>query len=197
MLSRRLAFNSICCFLIALFAAQGAAAQQPSAELHLLDLEGKRIDPFESTDARATVFLFLRSDCPISNRYAPEVRRLHKKFAGSGIAFWLVYVDPAESVEAIRLHMADYQYRLGALRDPRHSLVMLTGATVTPEAAIFTPGRKLSYRGRIDNRYVEYGKARRSATTHDVERVLQAIIDGRAVKAKTTPAIGCFISDLR
>src|SRR5262245_62043492 len=42
-----------------------------------LDLEGHRIHPFQADDAKAIVFLFVNADCPISNRYAPEVRRLH------------------------------------------------------------------------------------------------------------------------
>jgi hypothetical protein len=41
------------------------------------------------------VLVFVRTDCPISNRYAPELRRLQDRFAPRGMAFWLVYPDPA------------------------------------------------------------------------------------------------------
>jgi AhpC/TSA family len=191
-------FKCIYWFLAALIAAQGAAAQQTSEfQPRLLNLEGKEVDPFGPAESKVTVFFFLRSDCPISNRYAPEVRRLHQKFASRDVAFWLVYVDAGESIDAIRSHMEDYDYSLGVLRDPQHTLVRFCGVTVTPEAAIFTRGRKLVYRGRIDDRYLDFGRARRVPTTRDVEQVLQAIVDGRVIKAKTTEAIGCFISDLR
>jgi hypothetical protein len=146
------------------------------------------------------VFLLARTDCPISNRYAPEVRRLHQKFTSRGVRFWLVYPDPDESAGAIRKHLRRYGYPTGALRDPQHVFVRMTGATVTPEAAVFVPGREgaqLIYRGRIDDRYVEFGKIRPAPTRRDLERALEAILDRKPVASATLPAIGCRISDLR
>jgi hypothetical protein len=143
------------------------------------------------------VFLFTLTDCPISNRYAPEVERLRAKFAPRGVAFWLVYPDPGESPEAIRNHIKDYSYRSGVLRDPKHALVELTGARVTPEAAVFAPGGKLVYCGRIDDRFVDFGKMRAEATVHDLEEALEAVLALRPVKQARTTAVGCFIPELR
>ena len=173
-------------------------ADEPSAnDLRLPDLDGRQIEPLRAKDAKAIVFIFIRADCPLSNRYAPEVRRLHDKFAKSSVRFWLVYPDPDESGEIIRKHIKEYEYRLSALRDPEHKLVKITGAQVTPEAAVFLPGGRMVYRGRIDDRYVALGKARPAPTTRDLEQVLEAILEGKQVPNKTTAAIGCFIPDLR
>lgn len=171
--------------------------QASTSQLQLLDLEGRLVAPLQATDAKATVFLFIRTDCPISNRYAPEIRRLYGKFASSGVTFWLVYPDPDESVETIRQHLKEYEYHFGVLRDPLHTLVKLTGVRVTPEAAVFLPGKRMVYRGRVDNRYIAFGKARPAPTTHNLERVLETILEGRPITVKTTTAIGCFISDLQ
>ncbi|MBV8808725.1 MAG: redoxin domain-containing protein, partial [Acidobacteriaceae bacterium] len=57
------------------------------------DVTGAIRDPF-STHARARVFLFVRTDCPITNRYAPELQRLAQEFKGDGVDFWMVYPDP-------------------------------------------------------------------------------------------------------
>ena len=173
-------------------------ADEPAATgLQLLDLDGRQIEPLRAKDAKAIVFIFIRTDCPISNRYAPELRRLHEKFAKSGVRFWLVYPDPGETSVIIRNHMKEYEYRLSALRDPEHKLVKMTGAQVTPEAAVFAPGGPMVYRGRIDDRYVAFGKARPAPTTRDLEEVLDAMLEGKPVTKKTTAAIGCFIPDLR
>ena len=173
------------------------AGQTPAGELSLLGLTGRKVNPLHATQAKATVFLFTRSDCPISNRYAPEVRRLYEKFAPRGITFWLVYPDPNETAGAIRKHLKEYEYPFGALRDPGHSLVKLTGAKVTPEAAIFLRAGKMVYHGRIDDLYVDFGKARHAPTTHDLEQALDADIEGKPVKEASAPAVGCFISDLK
>jgi len=76
----------------------------------------------------------------------------------------------------------------------------MTGVQVTPEVVVFVPGRtgqKMVYRGRIDDWYVDFGKARPAPTTHDLEQVLQEIVAGRQVTPETTHAIGCFIADLK
>ncbi len=190
--------------MLACLCAAGAACHGPhtgntegSGEpVFLLDLSGRRIEPLEESEPAATVFLFLRTDCPISNRYAPEIRRLHDRFAPSGVAFWMVYPDPGEPIQAIRQHLADFDYPGRAARDPEHALVEKTQATVTPEAAVFADG-KLVYLGRIDNRFVDFGKTRAAATKHDLADALVAILDGRPVPEPRTPAIGCFISDLK
>ena len=167
-----------------------------STQLSLLDLEGRQVDPLKQTDAKATVFLFTRTDCPISNRYTPELQRLQAKFQSDNVRFWLVYPDPDESVKAIREHVKEYGYSWGVLRDLQHGLVRKTQVKVTPEAAVFVSGRMV-YRGRIDDRYVDFGKARAKPTQHDLEEALQAILEGRPVERAITRAVGCFIPDLQ
>ena len=167
------------------------------ARVSLLDLDGRPIGLLGSTDAQASVFLFVRSDCPISNRYAPELRRLATKFAPRGVAFYLIYPDPLESPDMIRAHIKDYNYPGTPLRDPDHRLVRITEARVTPEAAVYTPDNRLVYRGRIDDWYVDFGKPRAAATTHDLEDALEAVLGGRPVAGARTTAVGCFIGDLK
>ena len=167
-----------------------------STQWSFLDLEGRQVDPLKQTDAKATVFLFTRTDCPISNRYTPELQRLQAKFQSDNVRFWLVYSDPDESVKAIREHVKEYGYSWGVLRDLEHGLVRKTQVRVTPEAAVFVSGRMV-YRGRIDDRYVDFGKARAKPTQHDLEQALQATLEGRPVERAMTPAVGCFIPDLQ
>jgi peroxiredoxin len=172
-------------------------ADEPvGTDLRLPDLDGRQVEPLRAKDAKAIVFIFIRTDCPISNRYAPELRRLHDKFTRSGVRFWLVYPDPDESADIIRSHTKDYQYHSSALRDPDHKLVKLTGARVTPEAAVFAPGGRMIYRGRIDDRYVTFGKTRSGPATRDLEQVLEDLLEGKQITSRTTVAIGCFIPDL-
>jgi hypothetical protein len=186
-------------FAVLLAVAAGAhpAARPASpAGLELLDLEGRPVRPLAGGDARGYVFILARTDCPISNRYAPELQKLHQRFAPAGIVFRLVYPDPADDPEAIRRHVEDFGYPFDALRDPKHRLVHLAQATVTPEAIVFAgggSGPRLVYRGRIDDRYVDFGKARAAAKSRDLERILEAIEADQALRLRTTPAVGCAI----
>ena len=74
--------------------------------VRVADLNDHLIDPFDEARAgKAVVFLFVSVDCPISNRYAPEARRLEERFAPEGVAFWLVYPNASETPAAIRRHI--------------------------------------------------------------------------------------------
>jgi hypothetical protein len=139
--------------------------------------------------------LFISTDCPVSNHYAPEVRRLSESFAPKGIAFWLVYPNPAESPQQIREHLTSFSFPMQALRDPEHALAKWVHATVTPEAVVVAGGRVL-YRGRIDDRYVAPGVERPTPSKRDLEEALTALVAGKRVEHPATQAVGCFIADL-
>lgn len=172
----------------------GAPAPAPSIVLR--DPDGHLVDPFLAAEGRAAVaFLFASVDCPVSNRYAPVVQRLHGTYAAKDVAFWLVYPNPGDTPQAVKEHLKAYGYPVHALLDPRHDLVKLTGVTVTPEAAVFDRARALAYRGRIDNRYVSLGVERPAATEHTLADVLDAVLARRTVPQRPAPAVGCFIVD--
>jgi Flp pilus assembly protein TadD len=179
-------------------AAGGETSHGLLAQSAVVDLDGRPIDPLQAApEVRATVFLFTTTDCPIANRYAPEMARLHNVFSPQGIRFWLVYVNPAESVASIRSHTRQFSYPMRALRDPRHDLVKRFGATVTPEAVVVDRGGRVQYRGRIDDRYVDFGVARPVATKRDLEEALTAVVAGRPAPNAITRAVGCIIADFR
>ena len=140
------------------------------------------------------VLVFTTTDCPISNRYAPEIQRLSAKF-GDKAKFILVYPVPADTPEMIRAHHKRFGYSIEYLRDAGQQLVEQTGVTVTPEVAVMK-GSTVLYRGRIDDRYVELGKERPRPTTHDLDNALAAAIAGRPIATKETRAVGCILSDL-
>ena len=156
-------------------------------------LEGTPVDPFAPTRGiEATVLLFVMTDCPISNRYAPEIRRLHDEFVGT-VRFWLVYVDAERPVDELREHHSSFGYPFGALRDVDGALVALAAASVTPEVAVFDADRHLIYRGRIDDRYVSFGVARRAPRTRDLHDRLSRIAAGESLAFSETRAVGCYI----
>jgi len=84
----------------------GPAIDPPS--YGAVDLAGSPVDPCTTTDARAVVLVFIRNDCPISNRYAPEIVRLQTEFGPRGVRFWLVHPTSSETPEAIRKHAKEY-----------------------------------------------------------------------------------------
>jgi hypothetical protein len=143
---------------------------------------------------RLTVYVFTTTDCPIANRYAPEIQRLAAKYQQFA-HFVLVYPVPTDTPELINEHQKKYAYVLDSVRDIDQKLVKLTGVTVSPEVAVMR-GTQLLYRGRIDDRYIELGKDRPAPTRRDLEAALDLITTGRPAVVKQTRAVGCFLADL-
>jgi peroxiredoxin len=184
----------------------GCAQQEPTrppavvrtpVQSKLLDLDGQPFDPWAKPSSTPTVVIFTRTDCPISNRYAPEIRRLYETFHPKGVEFYLIYVDPQQQPDEIRRHLREYEYPFAGLRDPNHTFVVQCGATMTPEAIVFARKHTISYRGRIDDWYTEVGQPRDAATTHDLADAIESTLLGRPVANPRTQAVGCRIADLK
>ena len=144
----------------------------------------------------ATVFVFTTTDCPIANRYAPEIKRLAERFRTSGVQFQLVYAVPGDTDAIVRQHVTKFAYYLPYVRDVKLELVKRTGVSVTPEVAVENAAGDIVYRGRIDDRYADFGKERVAPTTHDLERALEAIVAGKPVPVTNTRVVGCYLADL-
>lgn len=187
----------LACALLAAAGIVALAAGRGRESVELVDLAGKPRGLWQAGQDGPVIVIFTRSDCPISNRYGPEVRRLYEKFHPLGVEIYLIYVDPRETADAIRSHLKEYEYPCPALRDPEHQLAITTGATVTPEAVVFDTTRRVVYRGRIDDQIVDFGKSRSAATTHDLEEAIAAALEGRPVTEPVTKAVGCYIADLK
>lgn len=161
--------------------------------IRLQSVAGEWSEPLLAKDAKAIVFIFVSIDCPIANSYAPKLRRLSETFAPKGVVFRLVYPNDDEDASKIKKHLVEYDLPFAAYRDPGHELVRAARVRVTPEAAVYVPGKGWVYHGRIDNRHVALGKMRPAATQEDLQDALSAVLAGRSVKVASTRAVGCSI----
>jgi hypothetical protein len=171
---------------LALLAASCAHGGSGSAT----DLDGAPVDPFAG-DAPATVLVFIATACPVSNRYAPEIERIHRDYASRGVRMYLVYPDK-EDTAAIRDHLREHALGAPALRDPAHVLVRRAGVSVTPEAAVFRGGTEV-YHGRIDDRQVDLGVARAEPSRQDLRAAIETALVGKVPDDAYAPAVGCSI----
>lgn len=160
------------------------------------DLDGRVWTPLAPARGEFHLLVFVTVDCPISNRYAPEINRIAADYRAKGVKTLLVYADASLDASSVTAHRKTYYASLPAIIDRDLSVTTAVGATVTPEAAIFTPAGR-AYRGRVDDLYVGIGQARREATRHDVRDVLDAIVSGRPTPESSAQAFGCFIERIK
>ena len=160
------------------------------------DLNGHPVTDLAPAGARAVVLFFAASDCPISNRYIPDLQRLAKQFEPLGVRVWFVYPNPGDDAKVVRAHDLEFAITANTALDRMQTLTRMAQVTVTPEAAVFVPqGTSLHelYRGRIDDRYIALGAERPQATHHDLKEAVRAVLAGKPVPQPEGPPIGCSI----
>jgi hypothetical protein len=144
-------------------------------------------------DSRAILLFFIRPDCPFSNSYLSELKRLVGEYRPRGISPVLVYAEADLEPWKAECHTFEFDVGCEAILDPKLVLARAVGATVTPEAALVSADGEILYRGRIDDRYDDLGKRRPQATRRDLQDALEAVLEGRPIPGRTTRSIGCPI----
>lgn len=176
-------------------------APAQDAQPYGLDLHNAPISTLAGPGVRVVVLYFAATDCPISNRYVPEIARLTHQFGPqpSGhnpVRIWWVYPNADDTAPVVEQHRRDFSITAPAILDTRQSLVALAHATVTPEAAVFlVEGRELRevYHGRVDDRYISLGQERPRAQHHDLQAAIAAAIAGKPVPQPAGPPVGCSV----
>jgi hypothetical protein len=164
--------------------------------LHAIDLQGHTVERLATKDARAVVLIFAATDCPISNRYIPEITRLDSTLASRGVAFWWVFPNPGDMLSVVRKHNQDFSIATPTIIDARQELVHMAHVAVTPEAAVFAVKDGVLrevYHGRIDDRYIAFGQERPQAARHELEDAVNAVLDDRRPPNPEGEPVGCSI----
>jgi hypothetical protein len=165
-----------------------------------VDLDGRPVTQLAPAGSRAVILFFAASDCPVSNRYIPEIQRLTRQFESSGVRVWFVYPNPGDTAKVVRAHDQEFSITANTALDNKQSLTQMAHATTTPEAAVFIPeggGLREVYRGRIDDRYLALGTERPQATRHDLEEAIRAVLAAKPVPQPGGPPVGCSIVTLQ
>ncbi|MES1257897.1 MAG: hypothetical protein ABUS51_05690 [Acidobacteriota bacterium] len=177
--------------------ALAALAPVTQPMLRVPDIDGVARYPLRVEKGHVSALFFVTQDCPVSNYYSHEIRRICEAFGPRGLSCALVYTDPTLSDADAGKHAGEYGH--GAypkIVDRKHALVAAAGATITPQAVVIRDDESIAYRGRIDNFYAGLGKPRRVVTEHDLRDALDAVLSGRPVAKPEVPPVGCYIPDL-
>lgn len=206
---RKIGWNGMLAFVACgLLATQACFAQQASelkaddpkalrtqsvrSVLRWQDLDGRERPLLPETDARAICIIFVSTDCPISNSYQPELRRLHQQYEPEGVAFVMLHATAGMEPERIREHIKNYEIAIPVGIDAHQSIAKALQAATIPEAFVLSAdGETVWYRGRIDNLYEAFGKKRPRPTSHELRDALHAIVTGQKVPLAVTDPVGC------
>jgi len=161
--------------------------------LHFKDIRylSRSLDDFGKKQAYVLVFTSTR--CPLVQRYLPALQRLESEFRAKGVQFMAVNVCPEDGILEMATQAVKHEMEFPFVKDIDAAAAKSLGVQRTPEAVVLDAGRRLRYRGRIDDQY-RLGGARPEPTRRDLREAILDVLADREVRVKETPVDGCLIA---
>lgn len=150
-----------------------------------------RLESFQGNPALALVFI--SNGCPTVSVYNDRLMGLQSAYGDRGLQIVAVnsnnpYLSPGDSYTEMVKRQIEIGYSFPYLKDEDGSVAGNYGAVSTPHAFVFDGGRRLRYRGRIDD-----SRDPSKITSHDLEDAIVAVLGGRNVEVPDTQPFGCAI----
>lgn len=145
-----------------------------------------------SRDKKATVVMFISTECPVSNAYNERIVALYGDYKDQGVQFIGINSNKNESVEEIAEHNKANKFYFFVLKDLKNEIADSFAARRTPEIYLLDEKRILRYRGAIDN-------SQKDPEIHYLRGVLDLVVAGKEIPEdhKKTKAFGCTIKRVR
>lgn len=165
---------------------------KPTVDFRLQDHRGAWHTLDDARGREVVVLVFLGTECPLAEAYAPRLAEVARDFGKRGVGFFGVDANQQDGPVAIGRFAEKHGLPFPILKDVGNILADRLGAERTPEVFVLDRSRAAVYRGRIDDQYA-IGIHRALPGRHDLVDALEAVLAGRAVATPRTEAVGCRI----
>jgi peroxiredoxin len=167
----------------------------PAPAFDLPATRGGRVSLDSLGRPSAILVAFICNHCPFVKHVRDELGRLERDFRGRGLAMVGICSNdperyPQDGFDAMAAEARDAGWEFPYLHDADQSVARAYRATCTPDFFLFDAGRRLAYRGQLDDSRPGNGKP---VTGADLRGAIEAVLAGRAAPEPQVPSIGCSI----
>ncbi len=159
----------------------------------LANLDNKIISFTDFKNNKATVVIFLLSDCPASQSYSLTLNKLAKKYINSRIAFVGVFPGSYSTDDELQKFKQQYKISFPLLKDPEMILAKKLDAKIGPSCFLLNEKGSVVYKGRIDDWLYAVGKKRQVIKENNLDDALKSLISNSPIKITETNPIGCIL----
>lgn len=166
----------------------------PMIPFNLPSVDGKNYSPESFVDVKMLVVFFTCNHCPYAQAAWPLMIDLHNKFKDQSVAFVAINPNdetqyPEDDFATMKVKAKEWGIPFPYLRDESQEIARKYDARCTPDIYVYDQGRKLAYRGRINDNWQEPSKV----TRHDLRDAIEAILNGTKPSQPQFPSMGCSI----
>ena len=141
-----------------------------------------------SAGKKATVLVWVSTQCPVSNAYNARMASLAAEYAPKGVQFVGINSNATESTETVISHAKQNKLTFPILKDAGNKIADQFEAKVTPEVFVANAKGVLVFHGPIDDSQDPSGVQK----TY-LAKALDATLAGQPVQDKSVRAFGCSI----
>ena len=172
--------------------------QMPMQKIEIFDTNEKSRTLNNSLKKNGLLVVFTSNSCPFVVMWEDRYKLLEEKCRDSEIG--MVYINSNQakrngddSVEKMKNHSKEMGYTFPYLIDKNSEIANAFGAKTTPHIFLFNKGKKLVYKGAIDDNY----KSANEVTENYLLDALENAGNQLAISIKETKAVGCSIKRVR
>ena len=158
-------------------------------------ISGKTISLATFADKQALLVMFICRHCPYVVHVKEELARLGKDYASKPIGIVAISANdavgyPDDAPDKLKAMAKELGFTFPFCYDETQETAKAYTAACTPDFFLFDRGRKLVYRGQLDDSRPGNGKP---LTGKDLRAAIDAVLAGRAPSPDQRPSIGCSI----
>lgn len=167
----------------------------PALDFALPDTEGQTVSLGDFKAARGLLVMFICNHCPFVIHVKDELARVANDYLARGVAVVAISSNnitthPEDSPQKMKLFKQAAGFSFPYLYDESQSVAKAYQAACTPDLFLFDGGRRLFYRGQLDDSRPRNGVP---VTGRDLRAALDALLAGQPAPQPQKPSIGCNI----
>jgi thiol-disulfide isomerase/thioredoxin len=151
-------------------------------------VDGQAYPLLEQPLPKATVVIFIATQCPVSLTYDGRMAELGREYIPKGVRFLGINSNKQEPAEEVAAHARRVALPFPVVKDPNNVIADRWGALVTPEAFVLDAQGTVVYHGRIDD-----SQRIEKVQSRDLKAALNAVLAGTRPPKAETLAVGCVI----
>jgi len=172
------------------------ALDTPAVEFALPDVvSGKKVSLANLEGSKGFLVTFISRHCPYVQHVKKELAQLGQDYAGQSLAIVAISSNDVahypDDAPALLQQMAQEEgFNFPVLYDESQAVAKAYTAACTPDFFLYNSGRRLVYRGQLDESRPGNGKP---VTGKDLRSAIDALLAGRPIAEQQVPSMGCNI----
>lgn len=158
-------------------------------------VSGDKYTLSDFADKKALLVMFLSNHCPYVQHVREQLAALGADYELSDLGIVAICSNdpdayPDDAPDRMKVEAETHGYRFPYLVDEDQSVATAYMAMCTPDFYLFDSGRRLVYRGRLDESRPNSGLP---VTGADLRTAIEAVLAGDDVTDEQWPSMGCSI----